>query len=78
MIIFDCIGHMVSTKNAEELHEFAARIGLRREWYQTPGYGEAHAHYDLTTGRMRAKAKQFGATEVSPFELFERAWWYEE
>ena len=75
LIIFDCLGHMTSTESAAELHEFARRIGLKREWYQTPGYGEKHAHYDLTTRRMMNKAKNCGAKEVHPFELVKRAWW---
>lgn len=53
MILIDYIGHMVSTENAEELHAFAEKIGLKREWYQTPGFGENHSHYDLTTSRMK-------------------------
>jgi len=38
-----------------ELHEFAARLGLRREWFQSkPGRPEKD-HYDLTqAGRERA------------------------
>ena len=75
-IVFDWMGHMVSTESAEELHEFARKLGLKREWYQTPGYGDKHAHYDLTTGRMKNKARLLGATEVIPWELVEKAWWY--
>jgi hypothetical protein len=40
----------------DELHEFAARVGLRRAWFQqgsTP-------HYDLTEAR-HAKALELGA-----------------
>jgi hypothetical protein len=43
----------------EELHEFAARLGLKRAWYQpvsTP-------HYDLTATR-RARAIHLGALEA--------------
>ena len=75
MILTDFMGHMTSTDSAEELHAFAKKIGLKREWYQTPGYGEEHAHYDLTTTRMKKKARVNGATEVGPMELVERAWW---
>ena len=75
MILIDFMGHMTSTDSAEELHAFASKIGLKREWYQTPGHGEEHAHYDLTTTRMRRKAIVSGAVEVGPMELVERAWW---
>lgn len=45
-----------------ELHEFAARIGLRREWFQArPGRPE-NDHYDLTRAG-RALALRLGATD---------------
>lgn len=43
----------------EELHEFAERIGMKREWFQKSTSGP---HYDLTAGR-RAKAVKLGAIE---------------
>lgn len=84
MIIFDGMGHMVSTESAKELHEFARSIGLKREWYQTPGRGEyasrrlhpeRYNHYDLTTFSMREKARTAGAEFVQPPEILRRAWW---
>ena len=75
MIIYDFMGHMVSTHSAIELHNFADKLGMRREWYQTPGHGEKHAHYDLTTDRMKAKARRMGAVEVEPLDLVKKAWW---
>lgn len=66
---------MVSTTSADELHNFARALGLKREWYQNPGYGENHSHYDLTTTRMSKKAARFGAEPVSPQQINKRAWW---
>jgi hypothetical protein len=43
----------------EELHEMAAKIGMRREWFQVSGLVR---HYDLTPGR-RALAVANGAQE---------------
>lgn len=43
----------------EELHALALRIGLRREWYQTPEK-KTLGHYDLTRS-MRRKAIKAGA-----------------
>jgi hypothetical protein len=40
----DSIGHLVSDTSFNELHEFAKRIGLKREWYQNK---PPHPHYDL-------------------------------
>jgi hypothetical protein len=53
-------GHMQADSPAE-LHEFAARLGLRREWFQTkPGRPE-NDHYDLTRA-LRERALELGAT----------------
>lgn len=53
--------HMATDGDPEELHTFAARIGMRRAWFQD------HLilpHYDLTEGR-RAAAVALGAAEVT-------------
>ncbi len=87
MIIFDRMGHLVSTTDAEELHSFARSIGLKKRWYQITrtfkrdGSGhhyEHHAHYDLTTYRMMNRARRQGATMVDPKELIRKAWWANE
>lgn len=46
----------------DELHSFAARLGMRRSWFQ-PGRGR-HPHYDLVKSR-RDRAVALGAIEVS-------------
>ena len=52
-------GHL-QADSVEELHEFAARLGLRREWFQSkPGRPE-NDHYDLSR-RGRERALQLGA-----------------
>ena len=47
-----------------ELHAFAARIGLRRAWFQVPS-PDYHRlpHYDLTAAK-RAQAVAHGAIEL--------------
>lgn len=84
MIIYDHMGHMVSTTSSVELHSFAKSIGLKREWYQVKqnfvrdpnGYHyEHHSHYDLTTYRMMNKARKAGATMVDPKQIILKAWW---
>jgi hypothetical protein len=51
----------------EELHTFAAQLGLRREWFQpgSPVAGQPSPfwHYDVTAGK-RAQAIRLGATPV--------------
>lgn len=42
-------GHL-QADTLEELHAFAAQIGLRPEWFQ-PGRRPERAHYDLTRGK---------------------------
>ena len=54
--------HLVTDGDLEELHAFAARIGMKREWFQGPGKA-SHPHYDLTPAR-RARAVALGAQEV--------------
>ena len=53
-------GH-VQANTLDELHEFAARVGLQREWFQSrPGRPE-NDHYDLTRS-ARELAITLGAT----------------
>lgn len=53
-------GHLFGT-DLEELHEFAKKIGLKREWYQ----GSKFPHYDLTRGKRRLAINK-GAVRVAP------------
>lgn len=59
--------HMVSDTNEAELHEFAARIGLKREWAQLRPKASA-SHYDLVP-RRHAAALAAGAQLVTSREL---------
>lgn len=43
----------------DELHAFATKIGLKREWFQ-PGSRPETAHYDVTMSK-RAQALRLGA-----------------
>jgi hypothetical protein len=47
--------HLIAD-DVEELHEFAARLGMKREWFQP----ESSPHYDLNSTR-HAKAIELGA-----------------
>lgn len=47
--------------NDDELHAFAARIGLRRSWAQYPGTWKSH--YDVTDSK-RTQAIAAGAIEI--------------
>lgn len=57
--------HLIADTEAE-LHEFAARLGMRRAWFQTRNGRDPH--YDLTAGR-RAKAVALGAVELEDREF---------
>jgi Protein of unknown function (DUF4031) len=47
-------GHL-QADTVPELHEFAGRLGLRREWFQSKRGRPEKDHYDLTqAGRERA------------------------
>jgi hypothetical protein len=53
--------HMIADTR-EELHLFAARVGLRRSWFQDVPKSSI-PHYDLTAKR-RARAVLLGAVEL--------------
>jgi hypothetical protein len=52
--------HLTTDGPLDELHSFAARLGLKRAWFQ-PG---PPAHYDLTPNKRR-QAIQLGAVAKS-------------
>ena len=56
--------HLVSDESYDELHEFAARLGLRRESFQ----GD---HYDVPD-EYRTRAIELGATPVDARDLVRR------
>ena len=51
--------HMIAD-SPKELHAMAARIGLRRAWFQAKA---SVPHYDIGTERVRALAVALGAIE---------------
>lgn len=61
-------GHLVSDSSIEDLHEFAASLGRRREWFQM----KSVPHYDLT-GDVYELALERGAILVSSREIVRRA-----
>ena len=48
--------HLVA-ESLDELHRFAARLGLRRNWFQDKA---SYPHYDVTT-TVRQRALRLGA-----------------
>lgn len=56
--------HMVSDYSISELHDFAAKVGLKRHWFK----GD---HYELDA-RQRQRAAELGAETVEATELLER------
>ena len=63
--------HLIADTN-EELHIFARRLRLKREWFQKSSSGP---HYDLTAAK-RAKAVELGAVELDDreFHAILKAW----
>lgn len=53
------MAHMIAD-SLDELHAMAARIGLRREWFQAPGPKVSFPHYDVSQSK-RAEAIRHGA-----------------
>jgi len=62
--------HMATDSSLSELHQMAARLGLRRAWFQNK---PTHPHYDLTPAK-RAQAIRLGALAVSTHELLRRCY----
>jgi hypothetical protein len=57
--------HLFTDADPRELHDFAARIGLRRAWFQDrSGHGIDRSHYDVTD-TLRRRALAAGAHPVS-------------
>jgi len=54
--------HLTTDGSPEELHTFAERIGMRREWFQEWPKASID-HYDLTP-KSRALAISIGAVEL--------------
>lgn len=63
-------GHLL-TSDVEELHEFARKIGLKREWFQE----KTAPHYDLTA-RKRRQAIANGATQIEIGKFPDDMLWY--
>lgn len=60
--------HMVAD-SLDELHSFAKRLGLKRDWFQ---HAATYPHYDVTNS-MREKALRMGATEGNRVTIIECA-----
>lgn len=72
-ILFDGV-HLTSDTSADELHEFAVGIGMKRSWYQDKGKAAEHPHYDVM-GATRKRAVGRAVGRVSSVELLCRSWW---
>jgi len=62
--------HLVSDQSLEELHAFAARIGLTRRRFHGVRRRPPHPHYDLKA--FRGRALVYGAREVETRDLLRR------
>ncbi len=60
--------HMWTDGPVEELHAMAAKVGLRRSWFQDK---LRHQHYDLVPSK-RALAVKYGAVEISYAEWYKK------
>lgn len=53
----------LTADNEPELHEFAAKLGLRRSWFQKKSETDYRWHYDIVPTK-RVQAVRLGAVEV--------------
>lgn len=61
--------HMIADTESE-LHEMAAKIGMKRSWFQNKNK-HSLPHYDLVASRRKAAISQ-GAIEIDRKELSRR------
>ena len=61
--ITDRWSHLVADSD-DELHEFAARLGMKREWFQHKASRPHQGHYDLPE-RSRSDAVALGAVGIT-------------
>jgi hypothetical protein len=54
----------LTADSTEELHRFAAGLGLRRAWFQGHAHDPLRDHYDVTD-RLRREAIDRGAVAVT-------------
>ncbi|WP_296276992.1 DUF4031 domain-containing protein [Pseudomonas sp. UBA7530] len=59
--------HLVAD-TLDELHDFAARLGLRRSWFQSRNY----PHYDVTIS-VRQRALSMGAIDADRETIVDRS-----
>lgn len=64
-VYVDRVGHLAS-ESIDDLHDFARRIGLKREWFQN---NSRHPHYDITARWRFNRALDAGAILVSSREI---------
>jgi hypothetical protein len=64
-MIYTDLTHLITDGYIDELHGFAASIGLKREWFQSHN---RHPHYDLM-GFKKGLAVRAGAKVVSSKEI---------
>jgi len=59
--------HLVAD-DIQELHDFAVKLGLKREWFQNH---RIQPHYDITVSK-REKAIKLGAISIETKQMAER------
>lgn len=66
--------HLTSDADSlDELHAFASRLGLKKEWFQDPATMRvSHPHYDITESK-RVQAVRLGAIDQTKYEAVCRA-----
>ena len=70
MIILDSMSHLYSTKDLQELYDFAVKkLKLKPEWNH---YSRHFPHFDLTTHKKKSLAIEHGAIFIDAREDIEQ------
>jgi len=64
MILLGPPNRITSTINAEELHRFAEKIGLKLEWYKKLNEDGSIGYYDITSEAKIRRALRLGVEVV--------------
>lgn len=73
MVVMDGV-HLVGD-NVDELHRFARKVGLKRDWFRG---GSRNPHYDILSKSIRERAIVAGVMVMGTRNLLKREAWREQ
>jgi len=75
VILFGPKGEIVSTENIKELHVFAEKLGLKREWFKKLNEDGSRGYYSITSSVILLHAISLRAEEIDLTDPNSRKYW---